>query len=93
MSRTRSAFTTALSEDGSVAIVVDINGEVSVTNDAEAVVREVYNQHPGVERIVYRDSDRQWDELTFEVVGGQAVFRKFSSIDAELSRSLDLHAR
>lgn len=37
-------------------------GKVSVTNDAEAVVREVNFAHPG-KRIVYQDSDGFWDEL------------------------------
>jgi hypothetical protein len=93
MAKTRSAFTTALSEDGTVAILVDINGEISVTNDAEAVVRAVFDAHPKIQRIVYRDSDRQWDELVFEVRDGRAEFCKFSSIDADLARDLDLHAR
>lgn len=37
-------------------------GGVTVTNDAEAVVEEVHKLHPG-KRIVYRDTDGDWDEL------------------------------
>lgn len=36
----------------------------SVTNDAEAVVYELFNRHKiGDKRIVYKDSDGRWDEL------------------------------
>lgn len=41
----------------------DMNcGNKSVTNDAEAVVREVNMAFPG-KRIVYRDSEGDWAEL------------------------------
>lgn len=35
---------------------------MSVTNDAECVVREIAGAYPG-KRIIYRDSMGQWDEL------------------------------
>lgn len=38
------------------------DGRMSVTNDAENVVREVAKSFPG-RRVVYRDSDGNWDEL------------------------------
>jgi hypothetical protein len=93
MARTRSSFTTDYSEDRTVAILVDLNGEVSVTNDAEQVVRAVFDAAPQIERIVYRDSDRQWDEIVFTVKDGRAEFRKFSSVDAKLAAELNLIAR
>lgn len=44
--------------------IEDVGHDVrpSVTNDAEAVVREVHERYPG-RRIIYRDSDGRWDEL------------------------------
>ena len=46
--------------------LVDLNwGRMSVTNDAENVVYEVYKRY-GNKRIVYRDSDGRWDELEHE---------------------------
>lgn len=35
---------------------------MSVTNDAEAVVYNLFNQF-GNKRIIYKDSDGRWDEL------------------------------
>lgn len=42
--------------------IKDDNGLRSVTNDAERVCRVVNKAYPG-HRIIYRDSDGQWDEL------------------------------
>lgn len=42
--------------------IVDCDGQMSVTNDAEAVVAYVNAWHPG-KRIIYRDTMGQWDEL------------------------------
>lgn len=43
--------------------LIDLDlGNKSVTNDAEAVVREVTKLH-GDRRIAYRDSDGSWSEL------------------------------
>jgi hypothetical protein len=45
--------------------LVDLNGQRSVTNDAEAVVSEVLHNCPNAanKKIVYRDSTGEWDEL------------------------------
>lgn len=48
-------------------------GRMSVTNDAENVVRSVNNDYPR-RRIIYKDSSGQWDELVHE--GGK--FTRFS---------------
>lgn len=40
--------------------LVDLNGPVSVTNDAENVFAEVYKEG---HRIIYRDSMGCWDEI------------------------------
>jgi hypothetical protein len=92
MARTRSQFTLDYSEDGTIAILVDLNGDISVTNDAEQVVPAVFNKRP-VQRIIYRDSDRCWDELRFEVKDGRAVFTGFASVDAKLAEELNLVSR
>lgn len=42
--------------------LVDRDSGMSVTNDAEAVVAEVHALCPG-RRIIYRDTDGNWDEL------------------------------
>jgi hypothetical protein len=44
------------------------DGAISVTNDAENVVMELHNKYPGA-RVIYRDSDGNWDELKHK--GGQ----------------------
>lgn len=43
-------------------------GNVSVTNDAEAVCRRVWHDYPN-RRIIYQDSTGTWDELKHQ--GGQ----------------------
>ena len=45
--------------------IVDENGLVSVTNDAEDVVDTLLDRFPG-HRIIYRDSMGAWDELRHE---------------------------
>lgn len=42
--------------------IEDLNGALSVTNDAEAVCAELQRGFPGY-RIIYRDSMGFWDEL------------------------------
>lgn len=42
--------------------IVDDDGPVSVTNDAKAIVAELYQRH-GSCRIIYRDTMGNWDEL------------------------------
>lgn len=53
--------------------IVDLDGAVSVTNDAEAVCREMHAEWPG-HRVYYRDTDGNWDEL---VMNGDGVFLHF----------------
>lgn len=91
MSRTRSSFTTTV--QGEFAVLVDLDGEVSITNDAEAVVALVFEK-TRCKRIIYRDTQGQWDELKFEPVhGAPASFRGFAAVDAKLATELNLHAR
>jgi hypothetical protein len=42
--------------------IVDEDGPMSITNDAEAVVEYINSQYPSM-RIVYCDTDGHWDEL------------------------------
>jgi hypothetical protein len=44
----------------------ECDGCVSVTNDAEEVVRKVLQEFSG--QIVYRDTDGRWDELVHDGV-------------------------
>lgn len=62
-----------------VVQLVDLDDGVSVTNDAENVVLEVFNQYPN-RRIVYRDTMGQWDEL----VHNNGVFTDFKHINGDL---------
>jgi hypothetical protein len=57
----RAAFT-LVHLPGEVTLLRDLDGDVSVTNDAEAVVAYVIH-HYGPRRILYRDTDGRWDEL------------------------------
>jgi len=58
-----------------IVTVQDENGPVSVTNDAETVVREVAEQYPG-KRIWYFDSDGNLDELLHD----NGVFKGFAPV-------------
>jgi hypothetical protein len=63
----------AFTGEPNTVFIRDLNrGRMSVTNDAEAVVREVNFSFPG-KRIVYQDSDGFWDELLHE----NGVFKGF----------------
>jgi hypothetical protein len=42
--------------------IVDLELGKTITNDAEAVCRQCQKLAPG-HRIIYRDTDRNWDEL------------------------------
>ena len=44
---------------------LDAPGCMSVTNDAERVVRELNERHPGY-RVIYRDTESRWDELSHD---------------------------
>jgi len=58
-----------------IIFIRDLNrGRMSVTNDAEAVVREVNINFPS-KRIVYQDSDGFWGELVHE----NGVFKRFDT--------------
>lgn len=58
------------------ALLEDENGPLSVTNDAENVVKAVLENWSGpTGRILYRDSDGTWDELVHDGV----EFVRFSS--------------
>ncbi len=50
-----------------IIFIQDLNlGNISVTNDAEWVVENILNQYNPPKRIVYRDSEGQWDELVHD---------------------------
>ena len=62
-------------EPGIVWIVDDWNPHVlSVTNDAEQVCEDVNRKFPG-HRIIYRDTEGNWDEL----VHANGTFQRFTA--------------
>ena len=48
--------------DAGAVWIIDEDGPLSVTNDAERVVAELFALY-GDRRIIYRDTDGNWDEL------------------------------
>jgi hypothetical protein len=58
----RSNYSISRVTEDRVFIIDENDGALSVTNDAENVVRELNGAYPG-KRIIYRDSMLQWDEL------------------------------
>jgi hypothetical protein len=62
-----------------VVHIVDLGVGRSVTNDAENVVEEVNRQYPA-RRIIYRDTDGQWDEL----VHNNGVFVDFKFLNGNV---------
>lgn len=60
----RATFNTSVVPEIKVIFIHDLDGEVSVTNDAEAVVKDMTKHHDGY-RIFYRDTMGQWDELLY----------------------------
>lgn len=65
-----------------VVFVEDVGTGMSVTNNAEAVVERVAAAHPG-RRIIYRDSEGDWDELLHR----SGVFVDFAALgDGDAAR-------
>lgn len=60
----RSSYRVARIAEGFVWII-DQDGPLSVTNDAEAVVADLFKTY-GDRRIIYRDTQGDWDELVHE---------------------------
>jgi hypothetical protein len=52
-----------VNDTANIVYIEDLDlGNISVTNDAEWVVKEVINRF-GPKRIIYKDSEGYWDEL------------------------------
>jgi hypothetical protein len=49
-------------ENQTVFLIDPDNGQISITNNAEQVCREINKLYPK-HRIIYRDTMGQWDEL------------------------------
>ena len=62
-----------------VVQLVDTDSGMSVTNDAERVVAEVFNLYPN-RRIIYRDTTGQWDEL----LHNHGIFTDFKFLNGDL---------
>lgn len=61
-------------------LIVDRDGDVSVTNDAEAVVAMCLSRY-GNRLIYYRDTDGRWDQLKHDGV----KFTGYAPLDADLA--------
>lgn len=56
-----------VAETDEIVFIEDMNlGNVSVTNEAEYVVQTVLSNHGTRRRIIYKDSEGQWDELVHD---------------------------
>lgn len=68
--------------DPDKVFIIDADlGRMSVTNDAEAVVKELHQRLPG-RRVIYRDSMKEWGEL---LTDGQGNFTGFGPFEANFS--------
>lgn len=63
----RMAYYHVVKQTEEIVWIVDEDGPVSVTNDAERVVTDLFRLY-GDRRIIYQDTDGNWDELKH--VGG-----------------------
>jgi hypothetical protein len=60
-------------ETDDTIFIIDNDDGRTVTNDAERVVFELWNQY-GDRRIVYRDTMGNWDELVHD----EGVFKRYA---------------
>lgn len=74
MPHVRSWFYT-LRADEAFIYLMDMDGTVSMTNDAENVCLWAHETHPG-KRVAYMDTNGQWDEMIHEA----GVFVAFGSL-------------
>ena len=58
----RAAIYRVIKSSPEIVWILDEDGPLSVTNDAERVVAELFKTY-GDRRIIYRDTDGNWDEL------------------------------
>lgn len=64
------------SPDGTILFLKDGDGRMSMTNDAEAVVRLWHDQAPGL-RVVYKDTNGAWDEMVHDFNGRFLKFKPY----------------
>lgn len=67
--------------EGNLLKIVDLNlGNLSVTNDIEAVIndiRDIIGWSIQQLTIIYRDSDGNWDEVVPEWINGECINVEF----------------
>lgn len=90
MNRNRSAKYKVHELWGDRVFILDLNGTLSITNDAEAVVRDVVhhlvsNNLTDTLRIIYRDTLGRWDEL----LHNHGQFSGFAPYTEGLPKPLD----
>lgn len=49
-----------------IAFIRDLDGPVSVTNEAEEVYAYIQEQWPSLTRVVYQGTDGEWFEIVFD---------------------------
>lgn len=60
--RFRATYAVVANQERVFAIVDQDGGGRSITNDADAVIREIADRIVG-KRLIYRDTDGRWDEI------------------------------
>jgi hypothetical protein len=69
-------FIDRIDDNEKIVYFIDGNtGGMSVTNDAEAVVKFLNDVFPDY-RLIYRDTENRWDELVHE----HGVFKEFKCV-------------
>lgn len=78
--KTRSALYRIVQITDNTVFIEDLNGPMSVTNDAENVVQSVCRVYGNAVDIVYRDSMGVWDRLE----QSQGIFTGFAPYHGKL---------
>lgn len=67
---------------GDIAFIRDLDGPVSVTNDAEEVYAYIRDQWPTLTRVVYQGTDGEWFEIvkTTSWMGESIGFRPWHGV-------------
>ena len=60
-----------------IAFIRDLDGPVSVTNEAEAVYAYIREQWPNLTRVVYQGTDGEWWEIDGYYHGSSRIDVKF----------------
>ena len=78
----RSVFSYDLTDDG-ILVIIDENGDKSVTNDVENVLLDIARHEGplGAYRVIYRDSMQRWDGIKIDAAGRFQDFYPIGAAD------------